>query len=393
MRKFWYPVIGLILALGAIGGYLAYSSIEPEDEFVSHKPAFIGVSAEALKPLSNTDRNNVVLTSETGHELGLLQTQAVYFPSIERLGDYFAVPDEDHLLVLDKQLKLVRKLHIPGLGVGTLTNSHGSPNGNVAAFYFNDGNAEYRERHLMVLAEGDRVFSMHTRYKPDAVAACDDASIVWLEHFPESKDNTDGPGTTWMIHATIDGDVTEYEIPFAAEYSPTYHSSLNCLDEASYVVHYTDNDLLVLKIELVNGKSEIVDQGTMPLPEAMQAGRYYHTSGSKYYVYGESGALHRFDLDSRTEDYSVVPLDDKFRRRSITIEGDTALIVATFEGFDFKQALSLVDLNNPQCVSRPIRLRGYDTPPKTFGDHLFSASHIVVDSILPIEPNPKVDCA
>lgn len=72
MRKFWYPVIGLILALGAIGGYLAYSSIEPEAEFISHKPAFIGVSAEALKPLSNTDRNNVFLTSETGHELGLL---------------------------------------------------------------------------------------------------------------------------------------------------------------------------------------------------------------------------------------------------------------------------------------------------------------------------------
>ncbi|MDO5075849.1 hypothetical protein [Corynebacterium sp.] len=195
---------------------------------------------------------------------------------------------------------------LPKLEVGNLTNSHGSPNRNAAAFYFN-------------------------------------------------------------------GNITDYKIPFSAEYSTTYHSSLNCLDKPNYVVRYTDDDLLVLKTELVNSKLQIVDRSTMPLPEAVHAGRNYRTSGSKY--------------------HSAKVLGDRFKRRSIIIEGDAALIVATFQ--DFEQTLSLADLNNPQCISRPspIRLRRYDAPSNTFGDHLFSASHIVVDSILPIEPNLKVDCA
>ncbi|WJY75104.1 hypothetical protein CCANI_06310 [Corynebacterium canis] len=389
VSKTRFYVFGLALVLAVV---VARILLIPREEIVSHKPAFIGISGEAVKTLTMNPRDNVVLTSEAGDKLELLQTRAEYFPAIARLGDNFVVPDDDHLLVLDKQLNLVRKLHVPGLGVGYLSDSRSSSNGNVAALYFNDGTVEQDERHLMVLAEGDRVFSMHTRYKPVAVATCDDASVVWAEHFPESDDHAGGPGITRITRATINGEVAKYEFPYEAEYQPSFDSSINCLDEPSYVTYFSGDELLVVKIRFVDGKVEIVDRGTMPTPEQTTIGRSSHGSGNKYYVYGESGAMHRIDLDTRSVDYSVKVLDSRFIIRSITFEGDTALIVAAFEDFDFEQTVSLVDLNNPQCVSHPTVLRGYDTPPKTFGVHLLPIDAIVF-SILPIERNPKVNCA
>lgn len=400
--RFRYRVLSIrtitVLILAGLGGLLWVKSRSEQPDAPTGPPggdAFIGISTEIASSLAGSANN--IFWSSPSHEGGLkLQTPAVYNPAIHRVGDRFAIPGENAMLILDSDLNIVSELEVPELGVGILSSSSGSGNGEYAAFSFNVGNASSNQpdaRRLIVTSET----SAHSIGRPNlvqSVTSCDDGSARWIEYVPEDVNDPLGDGTAYIGSWSPGTEVTVSKIDAEFQVAPSDETSLSCAGTISFVDAPTkEGDRYVLEVQTENDRTSILRKMQLPPFPVSDGSRSIYTTGSKLFVVSADGKLAKVDLARQEVEYiEAVPVSGP-GVLSASFDGDVVNLIVRPTELDNRQSLVQVRLDEPACFFDPLPLNGYDAVPEDNSMALGVSSYKATMSALAVQKEFILPCS
>lgn len=372
--RFRYRILSVgavtVLILAGLGGLL-WERLRQEQPDTSTGPlgddAFIGISTEIASTLAGSANN--IFWSSPSHEGGLkLQTPAVYNPAIHRVGDKFAVPGDNAILILDSDLNIVSELEVPELGVGILSSSSGSENGESAAFSFNVGNASSNQpdARRIVVTNNTSAHSIERPNLVQSVTSCDNGSARWIEYVPDDVNDPLGDGKAYIGSWSPGTEVIVSEIDAEFQVAPSDETSLSCSGTASFVDAPTkEGDRYVLEVQTENDRTSISRKMQLPPFPISDGSRSIHTTGSKLFVVSADGELAKVDLARQEVEYiEAVPITGP-GVLSATFDGNVVNLIVRPAELDHRQSLVQVRLDEPTCSSDPLPLNGYDAMPES----------------------------
>ena len=233
-----------LVAVLAIASLLLWNFLPPDPKLSTNQERdsrYVGVSSDTSGIQLSSDRNNVFWTANPAKG-GVSHTTAPnFFPSILRISNGFAVPDENSILWLSDNLQETTKHSIPSLDTGTLKSSASSANHRQGLFTFNTGTGDAIARTEAVAINKDGIRSINRDHNLSSLTPCDSGDIKWIEYYPAKKSEPEGPGTAKMVTWTIDGNISERKIVWDFPREPAHENKLLC-DSAESLIVSEDSD-------------------------------------------------------------------------------------------------------------------------------------------------------
>ena len=354
----------LLVPILVAGGVLLWKylpSDPPTTDPGAEGAKYVGISTETMLPLSSNDRNNVFWTSESGSGGVSTSTAPVNFPSLLRLGNGFAAPDKDSIVLLDKEIREANTFPVPGLGTGTQSTSGSSPNHEYGAFAFNKGNSEFPDARMVVAVDREGVRSVDRDYEVSALTACDSGEIKWIEFIPEDNEAIGDKGKATKVTWSRGGEIATSDIRWEFHKRIGHESQLSCDSSPSVIISEDDSGNPVsLVLQDRGAETEVERVVELPRIQPSAMARFSKVIDNTLYSLDRENVLSAVDLKEGKLIYSHQLDVQGPSPVSITFEGGRAFVVVRPDQFNNKQAVLPVDLKNPQRTGEMVPLAGYD---------------------------------
>lgn len=385
MSRIWIgslTIVVLVALLAAISFLLADRGRQ-QAVGLEGEPYLIGIASEAVDLKRADTTTDVFVASKEGDGFVAQQLAPTYFPSLQRLGDGFVVPDKDSLVVLDASGTVVRRHEVEGLGVAAQAQASTSVAHTMTAFSFNEGTGELSNRHRIVTLSKAAQNEILTTQRPQFLTACDDGSARWLEYVPDGgvHDNLSS-GTANMVTLNPAGELKSVKIDWQFSSSPGLASVLQCGSADSFLESDTEGREI---IRVREDGSAVEDSGRLSEYALADGARFDYFEGDKYFALNSSGTFTSINMSDGTVSYEEFIDFDGKNPISVTFDTGKAFIVVQSETRFSEQGLIVVDLSDPSCVSDYVELSGFGETARN--------SHVVMDSIMAVDPDFKVECA
>lgn len=386
-------VVSLLIVLALVGALMLRNSVgerKTATESTSH-PVYVGISSEVGGPLQPYD-NNLLFWSETDGSGAVAHLLArTYSPSIHRFQGGFIAPDRDSLVALNSDLQIRQRYVLSGLGAGTQSMATTSPDASVAVYEFNEtGRGEGNAARLAVV-DGHGLRETMTTVRPDAVAACDDGTVKWIEHHPDGGE-LGKPGTADLAVWSVGEEIVRKPIDWRFQLIGD-GNQLEC--SGQYPVVATDESDTRVSAVFHENTDSVAVSGIRKFPdiEFAKMGRFHTVHNRTFYSLSESGRLFAVNLDRNELLYEHELNLPGSGEISVTYDGDFAHIVTRPPEFDYRQSVVSVELSNPTCQSDAVSLAAYDDISAEAKLKRLGASYMGVLSVYPRQPLDSLGCS
>ncbi|SUD47887.1 Uncharacterised protein [Nocardia otitidiscaviarum] len=380
-----------VIAIAATGTY-AYLTYRGEDAPPYAGPQdWVGISAELNPPINRHDQVSLLTISGLGQTTLAGEYPIAFEPTMERLGDGFAFPAGDRIVVVDKTL---REVWSTGLDSGAaLTRSAASPDGTEAAFAFNIGMDNNEIRHLLVrVSSSGQAFREYVEGDISGLSICRAGEVRWLAAAYSAS-----PSTVRLNRWTDDGGV---QLGHPYDTGPTMarsQSSLLCGDTAEldrgYAIVPADSktDYRLLEIAGDGGPQPISDRTVPRFPGDIQSKAWGVHHGVLYWVTRE-GSLVSVSLTGEPQARSVeLPINGDVPI-SATFEDGAVYIVHYPNDDRAVLRMSEFDLDHEICKGTTLELANWRYQSTLASLRRGDSSFITITSILPTNRAHTVRC-
>lgn len=389
--------IPIVLVLVLVAGVFLLREFLPSEPKTagpgSAEAQYVGISTETIGKLTETDRNNIFWTSDSGEGGVAFSTAPVYFPSLLRIGQGFAAPDRDAIIWVDQDLQNKKSFPVPGLDIGMQSTMSTSLDYSHGAFTFSKGDADFPDAKKVVAVTANEARSTDREHYVSALTACNNGVIKWIEFLPYDNKEVESRGTAQIVTWSPDGDIETSHIPREFLYAPPNENQLSCDSSSHTIVSEDDNGNPVsLRLESRGKETVVKDETELPdIPPPAMA-RFATVFDNTLYSLDKEDVLTAVDLKEGTLQYRE-PLDVTGPSPvSVTFEHDRAYVVVRPDEFENKQAVLPVDLEKPHCTGKIVPLIGYDENSQKSKFERLGDSFMVTTNALPKEPGRTPLC-
>lgn len=359
----------------------------------SDNATFVGISTETSGSLTSNDRNNLFWTAEAGLGGVAFSTAPTYFPSLIRIEEGFATPDEDSIFVVNEQLQEKAHFPISGLGIGTQIASAGSPNFHHGAFLFNIGDSSNPNRVKVVAISTNGTRSTDRDKHASALTACDNGTIKWLEFLPNDINNVDGEGTATLVSWSTSGTIEATVIPWSFFTEPGPENHLSCDSSPATIVSEDKNgNPISIQLEYRDGIPSVRNQLPLPPTQPPAMSRFSSIINDTLYSLDKQNTLSAVNIKTGALVYRQSLMIDGPSPVSITFENSHAFLVFRPNNLHNKQAVLPIDLERPNCTGPITPLVGYDESSQKSKLERLGDSFKVATAVLPKSSSFSFNC-
>ncbi len=395
MKKL-FVILGISAILVLVSGFISFMAVSKKNSALPREVGelvFIGISSEATGAMLSSDRNNVFWSGNSGTGAAVHFIVPTYFPSLNRVGGDFLVPDRDSLLVLDKSLRIKDRLDIPGLGVGVQALETSSASHKYVGYTFNVGSELAPDARKVVIANNRDVRHVDRDRFVAALTVCDSGLARWIEFEPSDANNLSGPGVGFVVAWTQTGEITERKINWEFLSIPDSESALSCQDDSGLIItEGRDGGTVVINVKVDREEFQVSKETPLKDFSPAAMARFSEVMDNKLYSLDHRQVLSVIDLESGLVEQREQLKVDGASPVAMSFDGDQAYVVVRPREFDHDQAVVAVDLKDIRCMSEPIRLVGYDQTPGQSLLARMGGSYMAVSSVLPIDQGFEIAC-
>lgn len=318
---------------------------------------WVGV-AEPVQLEGKTSQNIVFWASED--RTGSAQShEAIYYSSMQRVGDKWVVADRHGLLFLDEKLQEQSRFDVAGRTLWTQSQGLGSVNSSTALMIFDTQSAGEDPSFLALAVNDQGVHSVSMKDYPYDGRACEDGAAILVTK-PD-----DGSGNIHVIRMDPAGSTTEAILPTPAHRDfAGSHQFLGCGEEPTYLT-FVDESF---------GRHAYRLEGTWPevtleekwdfagqTPEAIN--RSSQILDGKLYSFTREGRIAVIDFENHEIHESELLLPPDTNPVSATVDGENIYIVTQPKGGARELRVHSFAFRNPQPSNSGFLLEGFFSLP------------------------------
>lgn len=318
---------------------------------------WVGV-AEPVELEGKTSHNNVFWA--TADRTGSAQShEAVYYSSMQRVGDRWVVADRRGLLFLDEKLQEQSRFDVGGRTLWTQSQGLGSVNSSTALMIFDTQSAGEDPSFLALVVNDQGVHSVPMKDYPFGGRACEDGAAILVTK------TYDGSGKIHVIRMDPAGSTTEaiLQTPEHMDFS-SGDQFLGCGEEPTYLT-FVDESF---------GRHAYRLEGTWPgvtleenwdfagqTPEAIN--RSSQILDGKLYSFTQEGRIAVIDFEDHEIHESELLLPPDTNPVSATVDGENIYIVTQPKGGARELRVHSFAFRNPQPSDSGFLLEGFFSLP------------------------------
>lgn len=380
----------IAVAATAVAGIYYFVPGSDHTEF-SGPREWVALAVEANPPLEQYDQTSLLTASSEGQASLAGKYPVSNSPEMTRLGDGFAFPAGDRIIVVDKELRQIDQIALPDSG--TLTFSASSADHSEAAFVFNIGVNGIETRNLVVHLSTSGASTDYVDGDISGLTICRSGELQWITGLRDSPISA-RPSVRmdrWKSgNPIIEG--SNYTIGTSTA-SPL--SSIVCADDPTqdrgYAIIGSESHYRVLGFSPVGGPQPVSEERVQRLPGEVQAKAWSVHEGRLYWVTWE-GTLNSIALTGNPTPDSVelslngdVPI-------SATFEENALYIVHYPESDETERQVSEFDLDTQGCKGTTTEITGWNHQSTEAKIKRLGASFVVIPTILPADHLHQVQC-